>query len=106
MHANKKEEVEAVAAGDIAAAIGLKLTTTGDTLCDPDRPIVLESITFPEPVIAVAIEPKTRADEEKLGVSLSRLALEDPTLRVTSDVDTAQTLINGMRQLHLELIVD
>src|SRR5499425_310050 len=79
MHANKKEEVEAVAAGDIAAAIGLKLTTTGDTLCDPDRPIVLESMTFPEPVIAVAIEPKTRADEEKLGVSLSRLALEDPT---------------------------
>src|SRR5437899_8227049 len=90
MHANKKEEVEAVAAGDIAAAIGLKLTTTGDTLCDPDRPIVLESITFPEPVIAVAIEPKTRADEEKLGVSLSRLALEDPTFRVTSDEETAQ----------------
>src|SRR5438132_10672858 len=88
MHANKKEEVEAVAAGDIAAAIGLKLTTTGDTLCDPDRPIVLESITFPEPVIAVAIEPKTRADEEKLGVSLSRLALEDPTFRGTSDEET------------------
>src|SRR5947209_3629797 len=106
MHANKKEEVEAVAAGDIAAAIGLKLTTTGDTLCDPDRPIVLESITFPEPVIAVAIEPKTRADEEKLGVSLSRLALEDPTFRVTSDEETGQTLIHGMGELHLEIIVD
>jgi elongation factor G len=106
MHANKKEEVEAVAAGDIAAAIGLKLTTTGDTLCDSDRPIVLESMTFPEPVIAVAIEPKTRADEEKLGVSLSRLALEDPTFRVTSDEETAQTLIHGMGELHLEIIVD
>ncbi|PYN31788.1 MAG: elongation factor G [Candidatus Rokuibacteriota bacterium] len=106
MHANKKEEVEAVAAGDIAAAIGLKLTTTGDTLCEPDRPIVLESMTFPEPVIAVAIEPKTRADEEKLGVSLSRLALEDPTFRVTSDEETAQTLIHGMGELHLEIIVD
>jgi elongation factor G len=106
MHANKKEEVEAVAAGDIAAAIGLKLTTTGDTLCESDRPIVLESMTFPEPVIAVAIEPKTRADEEKLGVSLSRLALEDPTFRVTSDEETAQTLIHGMGELHLEIIVD
>ena len=106
MHANKKEEVEAVAAGDIAAAIGLKLTTTGDTLCDPDRPIVLESMTFPEPVIAVAIEPKTRADEEKLGTSLARLALEDPTFRVTSEEETAQTLIHGMGELHLEIIVD
>jgi elongation factor G len=106
MHANKKEEIEAVAAGDIAAAIGLKLSTTGDTLCDGDRPIVLESMTFPEPVIAVAIEPKTRADEEKLGVSLSRLALEDPTFRVTSDEETAQTLIHGMGELHLEIIVD
>jgi len=106
MHANKKEEVEAVAAGDIAAAIGLKLTTTGDTLCDADEPIVLEAMTFPEPVIAVAIEPKTRADEEKLGVALSRLALEDPTFRVTSDEETAQTLIHGMGELHLEIIVD
>src|SRR4029077_413730 len=79
MHANKKEEIEAIAAGDIVAAIGLKLATTGDTLVNPDKPIVLESMTFPEPVIAVAIEPKTRADEEKLGVALSRLALEDPT---------------------------
>ena len=106
MHANKKEEVESVAAGDIAAAIGLKLTTTGDTLCDADKPIVLESMTFPEPVIAVAIEPKTRADEEKLGVSLSRLALEDPTFRVTSEEETSQTLIHGMGELHLEIIVD
>jgi elongation factor G len=106
MHANKKEEVEAIAAGDIAAAIGLKLTTTGDTLCDPNKPIVLEAMTFPEPVIAVAIEPKTRADEEKLGVALSRLALEDPTFRVTTEEETSQTLIHGMGELHLEIIVD
>src|SRR5438876_989858 len=105
MHANKREEVEAIAAGDIAAAIGLKYTTTGDTLCDPDKPIVLESMTFPEPVIAVAIEPKTRADEEKLGVSLSRLAMEDPTFRVTTEEETSQTLIHGMGELHLEIIV-
>ncbi|MBI4594327.1 MAG: elongation factor G, partial [Candidatus Rokubacteria bacterium] len=106
MHANKREEVDGIAAGDIAAAIGLKLTTTGDTLCDPDRPIMLEAMTFPEPVIAVAIEPKTKADEEKLGLSLSRLALEDPTFRVTSDQETSQTLIHGMGELHLEIIVD
>src|SRR3990167_875971 len=106
MHANKREEVDGIAAGDIAAAIGLKVTTTGDTLCDPDKPIVLEAMTFPEPVIAVAIEPKTRADEEKLGLSLQRLALEDPTFRVTSDEETAQTLIHGMGELHLEIIVD
>jgi len=106
MHANKREEVEAIASGDIAAAIGLKYTTTGDTLCDPDKPIVLESMTFPEPVIAVAIEPKTRADEERLGVSLSRLAMEDPTFRVTTEEETSQTLIHGMGELHLEIIVD
>jgi elongation factor G len=106
MHANKREEVDGIAAGDIAAAIGLKYTTTGDTLCDPDKPIVLESMTFPEPVIAVAIEPKTRADEEKLGVSLSRLAMEDPTFRVTTEEETSQTLIHGMGELHLEIIVD
>jgi elongation factor G len=106
MHANKKEEVESIAAGDIAAAIGLKVTTTGDTLCDSDKPIVLESMTFPEPVIAVAIEPKTRADEEKLGVALARLALEDPTFRVTTEEETSQTLIHGMGELHLEIIVD
>jgi elongation factor G len=106
MHANKREEVETIASGDIAAAIGLKYTTTGDTLCDPDKPIVLEAMTFPEPVIAVAIEPKTRADEEKLGVSLSRLAMEDPTFRVTTEEETSQTLIHGMGELHLEIIVD
>jgi elongation factor G len=106
MHANKREEIEGVAAGDIAAAIGLKFTTTGDTLCDPERAIVLEAMTFPEPVIAVAIEPKTKADEEKLGLSLSRLALEDPTFRVTSEAETSQTLIHGMGELHLEIIVD
>ena len=106
MHANKKEEVPAIAAGDIAAAIGLKLTTTGDTLCDADKPVVLEAMTFPEPVIAVAIEPRTRADEEKLGVALSRLALEDPTFRVTTEEETSQTLIHGMGELHLEIIVD
>jgi elongation factor G len=106
MHANKKEEIEAIAAGDIVAAIGLKFATTGDTLCDPDKPIVLEAMTFPEPVIAVAIEPKTRADEEKLGIALSRLALEDPTFRVTTESETSQTLIHGMGELHLEIIVD
>jgi elongation factor G len=106
MHANKREEVDGIAAGDIAAAIGLKFTTTGDTLCDPGKPIVLESMTFPEPVIAVAIEPKTRADEEKLGMSLARLALEDPTFRVTTEEETSQTLIHGMGELHLEIIVD
>ena len=106
MHANKREEIEAIAAGDIVAAIGLKFTTTGDTLCDPNRPLVLESMTFPDPVIAVAIEPKTKADEEKLGLSLSRLALEDPTFRVTTEAETSQTLIHGMGELHLEIIVD
>jgi elongation factor G len=106
MHANKKEEIQSIAAGDIAAAIGLKLATTGDTLCDADKPIVLESMTFPDPVIAVAIEPRTKADEEKLGMSLARLALEDPTFRVTTDSETSQTLIHGMGELHLEIIVD
>jgi elongation factor G len=106
MHANKREEIEAIAAGDIVAAIGLKSTTTGDTLCDGDKPIVLESMTFPDPVIAVAIEPKTKADEEKLGLSLARLALEDPTFRVTTEAETSQTLIHGMGELHLEIIVD
>ncbi|MBI3825486.1 MAG: elongation factor G [Candidatus Rokubacteria bacterium] len=106
MHANKREDIEEIDAGDIAAAIGLKLTTTGDTLCDPDRPIVLEAMTFPEPVIAVAIEPKTKLDEEKLGLALARLALEDPTFRVTTEVETSQTLIHGMGELHLEIIVD
>ncbi len=106
MHANKREEISEVSAGDIAAVVGLKDTRTGDTVCDPNHPIVLESMDFPEPVIAVAIEPKTRADEEKLGLSLQRLALEDPTFRVKVDEDTSQTLISGMGELHLEIIVD
>ncbi len=106
MHANKREEIQAVSAGDIAAVVGLKDTRTGDTLCDPNKPIVLESMDFPTPVIAVAIEPKTKADEEKLGLSLARLALEDPTFKVNVDAETNQTLIHGMGELHLEIIVD
>ncbi len=106
MHANKREEITEVSAGDIAAVVGLKDTRTGDTLCDPATPIVLESMDFPEPVIAVAIEPKTKADEEKLGLSLQRLALEDPTFKVKVDEETSQTLISGMGELHLEIIVD
>ena len=106
MHANKREEIEAVTAGDIAAVVGLKDTRTGDTLCDPHKPIVLESMDFPAPVIAVAIEPKTKADEEKLGQSLARLAMEDPTFKVNVDPETNQTLIHGMGELHLEIIVD
>ncbi|MBI3963449.1 MAG: elongation factor G, partial [Candidatus Kerfeldbacteria bacterium] len=106
LHANHREDVSDVYAGEIAAAVGLKQTTTGDTLCDPDHPIVLERITFPEPVISIAIEPKTSVDQEKLGTALSRLAEEDPTFRVRSDQETAQTLISGMGELHLEVIVD
>ncbi len=106
MHARKSEDIEAVAAGDIAAAIGLKFARTGDTLCDEDHPIVLESMDFPAPVISVAIEPKTKADEERLGLSLGRLALEDPTFKVAVDPETNQTLISGMGELHLEIIVD
>jgi elongation factor G len=106
MHANDREDIESVSAGDIAAVVGLKDTRTGDTLCDPAKPIVLESMDFPTPVIAVAIEPKTKADEEKLGLSLARLALEDPTFRVNVDSETNQTLIHGMGELHLEIIVD
>jgi elongation factor G len=106
MHANKREEIESISAGDIAAVVGLKDTRTGDTLCDPNKPIVLESMDFPAPVIAVAIEPKTKADEEKLGQSLARLAMEDPTFKVNVDPETNQTLIHGMGELHLEIIVD
>jgi elongation factor G len=106
MHARKSEDIESVSAGDIAAAIGLKFARTGDTLCDADHPIVLESMDFPEPVISVAIEPKTKADEERLGLSLGRLALEDPTFKVAVDAETNQTLISGMGELHLEIIVD
>jgi elongation factor G len=106
MHANKREDIEAVYAGDIAAAVGLKGTTTGDTLCAENKPIVLESIQFPEPVIAIAIEPKTKADQERLGVSLQKLATEDPSFRVSTDRETGQTIISGMGELHLEIIVD
>ncbi len=106
LHANHREEVKEVFAGDIAALVGPKETVTGDTLCDEDHPIVLESITFPEPVISVAIEPKTKADQEKMGLALQKLAEEDPTFRIKSDEETAQTIISGMGELHLEIIVD
>jgi elongation factor G len=106
MHADKREEIEEVHAGDIAAAVGLKGTITGDTICDEGKPVILESIVFPEPVIYVAIEPKTKADQEKLGVALGRLAEEDPTFRVKGDPETGQTIISGMGELHLEIIVD
>jgi elongation factor G len=106
MHANKREEIKEVYAGDIAAAVGLKYTTTGDTLCIDDNPVILESIEFPEPVISIAIEPKTKADQEKLGISLSKLASEDPSFRVRTDEETGQTIISGMGELHLEIIVD
>jgi elongation factor G len=106
MHSNKREERDAVYAGDIAAAVGLKDVKTGDTLCDESKPIVLEKMVFPEPVIQIAIEPKTKADSDKLGVSLAKLAEEDPTFRVSSDEETGQTLIAGMGELHLEVLVD
>jgi elongation factor G len=106
MHANKREEIDAVYAGDIAAAVGLRHTSTGDTLCNDSHPIVLEAIEFPEPVISIAIEPKTKADQERLGLSLQKLAAEDPSFRVTTDRETAQTIISGMGELHLEVIVD
>jgi elongation factor G len=106
MHANKREEREDIFAGDIAAAIGLKNVKTGDTLCDPKHPIILEAMKFPEPVIAVAIEPKTKADQDKLGNGLGKLADEDPTFQVHTDDETGQTIISGMGELHLEIIVD
>jgi elongation factor G len=106
MHANKREEIKEVRAGDIAAAVGLKSTTTGDTLCDDNKPVILESIEFPEPVISIAIEPKTKADQEKLGLSLQKLASEDPSFRVRTDEETGQTILSGMGELHLEIIVD
>ncbi|OPJ54898.1 elongation factor G [Alkalithermobacter paradoxus] len=106
MHANSREEIGEVYAGDIAAAVGLKDTTTGDTLCDPAHPIILESMEFPEPVISVAIEPKSKAAQEKMGIALQRLAEEDPTFRVRTDEETGQTIIAGMGELHLEIIVD
>ena len=106
MHANKREEIKEVFAGDIAAAVGLKYTTTGDTICDPDNPILLESLVVPEPVIGIAIEPKTKQDQERLGVSLQKLAVEDPSFRIKTDEETGQTIISGMGELHLEIIVD
>jgi len=106
MHANKREEIKEVYAGDIAAAVGLKTATTGDTLCDEQAPIVLESIDFPDPVISIAIEPKSKADQERLGTSLQKLATEDPSFRVRTDEETGQTIISGMGELHLEIIVD
>ena len=106
MHANKREEIKDVCAGDIAAAVGLRDTRTGDTLCADNKPIILESIDFPDPVIDIAIEPKTKADQEKLGTSLAKLATEDPSFRVRTDKETGQTIIAGMGELHLEIIVD
>ncbi len=106
MHSNKQNAIEMVQAGDIAAAVGFKDLRTGDTLCDVDHPIVLESMTFPEPVIGIAVEPKTQKDLDKLGMALAKLAEEDPTFRVSYDEDTNQTVISGMGELHLEIIVD
>jgi len=106
MHANKREEIDEVRAGDIAAAIGLRDTRTGDTLCDDDHPIILEAMKFPNPVIDVAIEPKTKADQDKLAIALQKLSEEDPTFRVHTDAETSQTIISGMGELHLEIIVD
>jgi elongation factor G len=106
MHANHREEIKEVYSGDIAAAVGLKDTTTGDTLCNEDHAVILESMVFPEPVINVAIEPKTKAGQDKMGIALQKLAEEDPTFRTYTDVDTGQTIIAGMGELHLEIIVD
>ncbi len=106
MHANKREEISEIYAGDICACVGLKNVTTGDTICDERKPIVLESIEFPAPVISVAVEPKTKADQEKMGIALGRLAQEDPTFRVNTDPDSGQTIISGMGELHLEIIID
>src|SRR5258705_715380 len=106
MHANKREEIDEVYAGDICACVGLKSVNTGDTLCDEQKQIILESIDFPAPVISVAIEPKTKADQHKLAVAMQRLSHEDPTFRVSTEPDTGQTLISGMGELHFEIIVD
>ncbi|MDG9929350.1 MULTISPECIES: elongation factor G [unclassified Pseudomonas] len=106
MHANQREEIKEVRAGDIAALIGMKDVTTGETLCDPDKPIILERMDFPEPVISVAVEPKTKADQEKMGIALGKLAQEDPSFRVKTDEETGQTIISGMGELHLDILVD
>ncbi len=106
MHANHREEIEELGAGDIGALVGMKVTTTGNTLCDPDKPVVLEAITFPEPVIDITVEPKTKSDQEKMGMALKKLLEEDPTFRVHTDEETAQTILSGMGELHLDIIVD
>jgi elongation factor G len=106
MHANKREDIQEILAGDICAAVGLKTVSTGDTICDDEQPIVLESIDFPTPVIQLAVEPKTKADQEKLGMAIQKLAQEDPTFKVNTDPDTGQTILSGMGELHLEIIVD
>ena len=106
MHANNREEIKSATAGDIVALVGMKDTTTGDTLCDPTHPIILERMTFPEPVISIAVEPKSKADQEKMGIALNRLAAEDPSLRVSSDQESGQTILKGMGELHLDIIID
>src|SRR5205085_1247519 len=106
MHANSRQEISEVYAGDIAAAVGLKDTITGDTLCDEKNPVILESMNFPDPVIQLAVEPKTKADQDKMGIALSKLSEEDPTFRAHTDEETSQTIISGMGELHLEIIVD
>ena len=106
MHANNREEIKEAYAGDIVALVGLKDVTTGETLCDPLKPIILEKMDFPDPVIEVAVEPKTKADQEKMGIALGRLAQEDPSFRVTSDEESGQPIIKGMGELHYEILVD
>jgi elongation factor G len=106
MHANKREDIQEILAGDICAAVGLKTVSTGDTICDEDKPVTLEKIDFPTPVIQLAVEPKTKADQEKMGVAIHKLAQEDPTFRVNTDPETGQTILSGMGELHLEIIVD
>ena len=106
MHANERKDIDRVYSGDIAAVVGIKNTTTGDTFCDEKHPVILESMEFPEPVIRVAIEPKTKAGQEKMGIALSKLAEEDPTFKTYTDEETGQTIIAGMGELHLEIIVD
>ena len=106
MHANERQEVDEIRAGDIAACVGLKDVTTGETLCDPAAVVTLERMVFPEPVIRQAVEPKSKADQEKMGIALSRLAAEDPSFRVQTDEESGQTIIGGMGELHLEIIVD
>ena len=106
MHSNSREEIKEVLAGDIDAAIGLKDVTTGETLCNPDNMVTLEKMDFPEPVISVAVEPKSKADQEKMSIALDKLAQEDPSFRVESDEESGQTIISGMGELHLDVLVD